>query len=296
MIDLYIQRFLDHIEVEQGLSANTVASYGRDLAQFAVFLDERRVGDGDAIDEDCLLDFLSHLHSLGLASASVARKTSAVRSFIKYLLAERLMMRSPLSVFEPAKRAKRLPKALEMEEVAALLNAADPREDLGLRDKAMIEVLYATGLRVSELISLKVEDINQKMGFVRCIGKGSKERVVPVGEIACNCVAAYMERARPNLLGGDRSEYLFLTTQGHPMSRVMFWKIIKKYGLLAGVKKSITPHTLRHSFATHLLERGADLRSLQEMLGHASIATTEIYTHVSADHLREVYRESHPRA
>jgi len=296
MIDLYVQRFLDHIEVEQGLAANTVASYGRDLAQFAAFLGERGIEDASGVDENCLLAFLSYLHELKLANASVARKTSAVRSLIRHLLAERLMVRSPLAVLEPAKRAKRLPKSLEMDEVAALLNAPDPRDELGLRDKAMIEVLYATGLRVSELIGLKVDDINQKMGYLRCIGKGSKERVVPIGEIACDCVSAYMDRSRPVLLHGNRSEYLFLSVRGAPMSRVMFWKIIKKYASLAGVNKAITPHMLRHSFATHLLERGADLRSLQEMLGHASIATTEVYTHVSTDHLREVYRESHPRS
>ena len=296
MIDLLIQRFLDSITVERGLSANTVASYAHDLAQFAEFLSKRKVSDPRAIDEPALMAFLAHLERERYSPASVARKISAVRSFIKFLLAEREIEKSPLATFESRRPPKRLPKSLDVDEVSRLLNAPDLHTDLGLRDKAMLETLYACGLRVSELISLKVEDVNLSAGLLRCLGKGGKERVVPIGEMAAQCIRTYVESVRGKHEGGPRSEYLFLTKQGRPMSRVMFWKIIKKYARTADITNPITPHVLRHSFATHLLERGADLRSLQEMLGHASIATTQIYTHVSRDHLREVYRETHPRA
>ena len=188
-----------------------------------------------------------------------------------------------------------MPKSLTVDELARLLAAPDIRDDHGLRDKAMLETLYATGLRVSELIGLKVEDVDLESGFVRCVGKGDKERVVPIGEIAANVDRGCISPRARGRFAGD-SEYLFLTKLGRPMSRVMFWKIIKKYAAAAGISAPITPHVLRHSFATHLLERGADLRSVQEMLGHASIATTQVYTHVTRDHLREIYKEAHPRA
>lgn len=296
MIDHYIQRFLDYIAVERGLSANTVASYGRDLSQFASFLDKRGVTELTKIDNDCMVAFLGLLSKEKYASTSTARKVSSIRGFIKYLCAERIIEKSPLRTFETGKPPHRLPKSLDVDELSRLLDSPDIHNDLGLRDKAMLETLYASGLRVSELITLRAEDVNLKMGFLRCIGKGNKERVVPIGEIASEYISAYIDRVRGRLAGLRRSEYLFLSKLGGPMSRVMFWKIIKKYAAQAGITKSITPHMLRHSFATHLIERGADLRSVQEMLGHASIATTQVYTHVTRDHLREVYKETHPRA
>ncbi|MCE5322758.1 site-specific tyrosine recombinase XerD [bacterium] len=296
MIDYHIQRFLDYISVERGLSQNTVASYGRDLSQFASFLLKRNVTEPDKIDNDCMVAFLDMLSKEKYAQTSIARKITAVRGFIKYLCSERIIEKNPLHAFETRRPPIRLPKSLDVEDLASLLDSPDIHDDLGLRDKAMLETLYACGLRVSELIALKVEDLNLNMGFIKCMGKGNKERVVPIGEIAGEYVRAYIDRVRGRLAGIHRSEYLFLTKQGKPMSRVMFWKIIKKYAAQAGITKSITPHMLRHSFATHLIERGADLRSVQEMLGHASIATTQVYTHVSRDHLREVYKETHPRA
>lgn len=294
MMDVYVQRFLDHLIVERGLSANTIASYGRDLAQFAAFLAKRGVAEPKGIDEGCLVSFLDALNKRKYAAASIARKLSAVRSMVKFLCAEREIEGSPLSRLDPARPPKRLPKSLDIDEVDRLLAAPDTRDETGLRDKAMLETLYACGLRVSELISLKVEDLDLRSGFISCVGKGNKERIVPIGKTASEWIAAYVENVRGRR--SARSEYLFLTKLGRPMSRVMFWKIIRKYAIQANITKPITPHVLRHSFATHLLERGADLRSLQEMLGHASIATTQIYTHVSRDHLREVYRETHPRA
>jgi integrase/recombinase XerD len=221
---------------------------------------------------------------------------SVVRGLIKFLIAERIITKSPLAMLETTRPPVRLPKSLATDELSRLLSQPDIRDDLGLRDKAMLETLYATGLRVSELVGLKVDDVDIKAGFVRCVGKGDKERIVPIGEIAINSIVLYSNRVRGRLAKGEDSVYLFLTKLGQPMSRVMFWKLIKKYAAAAGISAPITPHVLRHSFATHLLERGADLRSLQEMLGHASIATTQIYTQVTRDHLREVYKEAHPRA
>ena len=296
MIDYHIQRFLDHTAIDRGLAVKTLEAYGRDLSQFAAYLADRDTVDPNAIDEPCLIGFLQRLTKSRLASASIARKMTAVRCFIKYLISQGEMRKSPLEAIPAARPPKRLPKTLDVNEIARLLAAPDISDDLGLRDRAMLETLYATGLRVSELISLKTDDVNLKTGFVRCIGKGGKERVVPIGEIAARFIETYIDRARGRLAKGERSEYLFLSNLGKPMSRVRFWMIVKKHALAAGIRKPITPHTLRHSFATHLLERGADLRSIQEMLGHASIATTEVYTHVTRDHLREVYREAHPRA
>lgn len=296
MIDLQVQRFLDHIGIERGLSDKTLEAYARDLAQFAAHLESCGIDSTQGIDEACLIGFLERLDKRGYAPTSVRRTMSAVRSFVKFLCAEGDMKRSPLHAVPAAREAMRLPKSLEVDEVARLLDAPDPRDELGLRDKAMFETLYATGLRVSELISLKMDDVDLRGGYLRCVGKGDKERVVPLGEVAMQWIEAYVERARGTLAKGVRSEFLFLTKQGRPMSRIMFWKLVQNYSHRAGIAKQITPHMLRHSFATHLLERGADLRSLQEMLGHASIATTQVYTHVSRDHLRQVYRESHPRA
>ena len=296
MIDILIQRFLDHIAIERGLSDNTIASYGRDLAQFADFLAKRDITDAKSIDENCLSAYLGKLNKEKYKPTSIARKISAIRNFIKFLSAEREIDKSPIIALETSRPPIRLPKTMEVDEVSRILNAPDISDELGLRDKAMLETLYATGLRVSELINLKMSEVSLKMGFLRCVGKGDKERAIPLGEIAVEYINAYIDRARGHLAGDNRSEYLFLTKLGKPMSRVMFWKIIKKYAANAGITREITPHTLRHSFATHLLERGADLRSVQEMLGHASIATTQIYTHVTRDHLKEVYMESHPRA
>jgi len=296
MIDIQIQQYLDNMSVERGASANTLVSYGRDLAQFAGFLARGEISDVREISETCLLEFVADLRSHNYSQASIARKTTTVRCFIKFLVADRQIAKSPAGALEAVKLPRRLPKSLDVDEVSRILGAPDIRDDLGLRDRAMLEMLYASGLRVSELVSIRVEDVSLKAGFLRCVGKGEKERVVPLGEIAVHCIAAYMQGPRVRLCGDERSEYLFLTKRGEPMSRVMFWKIIRKYAALAGISKVISPHMLRHSFATHLIERGADLRSVQEMLGHASIATTQVYTHVSRDHLREIYKETHPRA
>ncbi|MGI6295950.1 MAG: site-specific tyrosine recombinase XerD [Armatimonadota bacterium] len=296
MIDKLIQTFLDYAAVERGLSNNTLAAYGRDLSQFAEYLAEIDITEPARIDEATLLGFQSRLVNAGLKSTTMARKLTAVRCFIKYLVSEELATQSCLAAIPASRPTQQLPKFLSVDEISRLLQAPSVSENNGLRDRAMLETLYATGLRVSELVNLKTEDVNLKMGFVRCIGKGSKERVVPIGEVAGLLIDKYIQHARGEYAKSERSEYLFLSRFGKPMSRVAFWNIIKKYTVVAGIDRPISPHMLRHSFATHLLERGADLRSLQEMLGHSTIAITEVYTHVSRDHLREIYKESHPRA
>ena len=296
MIDIQIQRFLDHVAVERGLGKSTIESYGRDLAQFAEFAARKGLSKPIDIDEDVLLAFQDTLIKKRYAPSTRLRKTSALRSFLKFLCAEGEIKSVPEEAIGAIRRPRRLPKSLDVDEVSRLLSAPDLSDPLGVRDRAMLETLYASGLRVSELVGIKAADVDLRMGFVRCVGKGEKERVVPLGEIAVHCIAAYLERSRPALTRGKRSEFLFLSRLGGPMTRVAFWKIIKKHSVNAGINRSITPHMLRHSFATHLLERGADLRSLQEMLGHSSIATTQVYTHVSSDHLRQIHKENHPRA
>ena len=295
-MDSEAQRFLDYILVERGLSSNTIAAYSRDISQFAGFAKETNVESCSAITEDLMTQFLAKLHRENYATTSVERKLAAIRTFLKFLQREGDLSGDPTYLLENPRPTKPLPKTLTEDEVVSLLKQPDLKEINGMRDRAMLETLYATGLRVSELVNLKAEDANLSVGFVRCIGKGSKERIVPIGEVAIEMIGQYLDKCRPTFAKGQRNEYLFLTNRSGPMTRVGFWKIIKKYTLAAGITKNITPHILRHSFATHLMEHGADIRSIQEMLGHASITTTQVYTHVTRDHLREVYRKAHPRA
>jgi integrase/recombinase XerD len=295
-MDALVQRFLDYMLVERGLSSHTIASYGRDIAQFVAFALEMDVESAGRVTDDLFTQFLARLRKEEYATTSVARKLAAVRAFFKFLQREGEVVSNLADAVDNPRTVKPLPKTLTEDDIIKLLSQPDLSDPNGLRDRAMIETLYATGLRVSELIGLLSNDVNLPSGFIRCIGKGSKERVVPIGEVAVELIRRYLLECRPRFLKGGRSEYLFLTKRGEPMSRVGFWKVIKKYAMAAGITKQITPHVLRHSFATHLLEHGADIRSIQEMLGHASVATTQVYTHVSREHLREVYRKSHPRA
>lgn len=295
-MDALAQRYLDYLLVERGLSGNTIAAYGRDISQFVAFACEMEVENPREIKESLLTTYLARLRRENYAATSVDRKLAAVRSFLKFLQREGEMEKDPAEFVENPRPGKPLPKTLTEEEIVRLLSQPDPSEANGLRDRAMLETLYGTGLRVSELINIRVNDVNLDVGFLRCSGKGSQDRVVPLGEVAVEAIERYMSHSRLSFVKGDRSEFLFLTSRSGPMSRVGFWKIIKKYAAAAGITRPITPHVLRHSFATHLLEHGADIRSIQEMLGHASVATTQVYTHVTRDHLREVYRKSHPRA
>jgi len=296
MLDEQLQRFLDYLIIERGLAQNTTAAYGRDMAQFAVFATEHKIQDAGEITEETIAEYQAFLRNASYKVSSTARKLAAIRAFLKFMSREGEVNSELIESVENPHPERRLPKTLSEEEVVALLSQPDTSKPNGLRDRAMLETIYATGLRVSELINLKIEDINLAVGFVRTVGKGAKERVVPLGEIAVEFINLYLTEVRPAYSKNRRSEYLFLTNRGAPMTRAAFWKIVKKYAREAGIKKQITPHVLRHSFATHLLNHGADLRSIQEMLGHASVATTQIYAHVTREHLREAYKKAHPRA
>lgn len=295
-MDKAVQAFLDHLTIERGLSANTIAAYGRDLSQFVEHLRGKELSSFDDVTESALVEFLDGLRKSGVSANSTSRKLSAIKTFCKFAYRDGYIKRNFTANTAGMRAVKKLPSVLSIDDVVNLLAQPDGREPAGSRDKAMLETLYASGLRVSELITLRLSDVNLSVGFVRCFGKGSKERIIPLGKVAIEYLNRYLSNGRPAFVRHGSAEYLFLTNRGTKMSRVGFWKIIKKYTAKAGITKNITPHTLRHSFATHLLQGGADLRSIQEMLGHADLATTQIYTHVSQEKLKEVYRETHPRA
>ena len=290
--------FLMHVKVEKGLSLNTVSAYQRDLAKFNDFAQKRKLSL-EAVSRDELVDFLAGLYRQKLESRTVARHLVTLRNFFRFAQVQELISADPSVNLESPKIRRSLPGYLRLEEVERLLEQPDAKTALGLRDRAMLEVLYSTGLRVSELIGLRVTDLDAKVGCVRCIGKGDKERIVPVGRKAINMVEKYLRDARPWMLVKGKSSSsmaLFVNRRGGPLSRVGVWKILSAYGRRAGLRVALTPHMLRHSFATHLLERGADLRSVQLMLGHADISTTQIYTHVVEERLKQIYKAHHPRA
>ncbi len=286
-------QFINYLRIERGLADNTVRAYSRDLVKFFQFLENRKLTPLK-VSPDRISEYATVLGKM-LSSNSVARNVSAVRMFFRFLVSEGKIRSNPTRLLETPRLKRRLPDVLSQAEMELLLSQPDGSQSVGLRDRAMLEILYATGLRVSELIGLKVLDINLEAGFVRTIGKGSKERIVPIGEKAIYAVKEYLLNARPQLITGVNSPYLFLNFRGRPMTRQGFWKIIKKYGSQALIKKKLTPHSIRHSFASHLLEAGADLRSVQVMLGHADIATTQIYTHVTRKRLKEIHETCHPR-
>jgi len=290
-----LEQYLGHLAVERGLSRNSQEAYGRDLRRYLTFLEQRGVSDIGAIGREHVADFLRTLAGYGLSAVSLARNISAVRGFHRFFVAEGLCRADPSENVDSPKLAKRLPDVLDYAEVERLLARPDPASPLGLRDRAMLELMYACGLRVSELLALSRKDLFFADGFIRCFGKGSKERVIPVGAAAAKWVEQYLERGRPLLRKQYETEVLFLNNRGRPLSRMGFWKLLRNYAKKAGIKKRVHPHILRHSFATHLLEGGADLRSVQEMLGHADISTTQIYTHVDREYLKEVHRQFHPR-
>jgi integrase/recombinase XerD len=297
-ISAAISSFLTHVKVEKGLSANTVSAYRRDLVKFKSFAEKRKLAL-ETVSRDDLIDFLAGLYRQKLESRTVARQLVTLRNFFRFAQIQESVARDPTINLESPKIRRSLPGYLRLEEVERLLGQPDSKTILGLRDRAMLEVLYSTGLRVSELVGLRVSDLDGKTGCVRCIGKGDKERLVPVGRKALSLVDKYLREARPELLRRSKtgnSPTLFVNRRGAPLSRVGVWKILSAYGRRAGLRRALTPHMLRHSFATHLLERGADLRSVQLMLGHADISTTQIYTHVVEERLRQIYKAHHPRA
>src|SRR5215472_123036 len=291
-----ITSFLTHIRVEKGLASNTVSAYRRDMAKFAEFAQKRKLAL-ENISRDDLVDFLAGLYRQKLESKSVARHLVSLRNLFRFAQVQGLIPADPSVNLESPKIRRALPGYLRLEEVERLLEQPDAKTLLGLRDRAMLEVLYSAGLRVSELVGLRVSDLDVKVGCVRCIGKGDKERIVPIGKKALGIVEKYLRTARPQLIGSATgSPTLFVNRRGRALSRVGVWKILSTYGRRAGLRVALTPHMLRHSFATHLLERGADLRSVQLMLGHADISTTQIYTHVVAERLKQIYKAHHPRA
>jgi integrase/recombinase XerD len=286
--------FLEFLSVEKGLSSNTLLSYSQDLKKLFLFLQKGKKPWLKAGEED-LIKFI-HLQSrTGLSSRSLARLISSLKSFYKFLVREGAVKRNPAANLSYPKSWFSLPKFLTVEEVETLLNQPDERDLRGTRDKAMLELIYAAGLRVTELLTLKPEDLNLDDRFLLCMGKGGKQRIIPIGKSASSAVRSYLGKARPRLLKRP-SEFLFLTSRGKAFTRQGFWKLVRAYARKAGLGPKISPHILRHSFATHLLERGADLRSVQLMLGHSQITTTQIYTHVSRQRIRHLYDKYHPRA
>ena len=291
-MQVVIQKFLGYLIVEKGLSKNTLAAYGRDLSRCLSYL---QASTPHQITRKDLLAFLGSLKGIGLSSRSISRTISSLRAFFRFLLLEGIIQEDPTDSIESPRGWFKIPKVLNQREVEALLNLPKGNDPLGIRDDAMIELLYATGLRVSELISLNMDSINFQTGFLVTMGKGSKERIVPIGDISLKKIKDYLEQARPQILRGRPCPTLFINRSGNKMSRQAFWYRLKCYARRAGITKRFSPHTLRHSFATHLLERGADLRSIQMMLGHSSITSTQIYTHVARKHLKIIHQKHHPR-
>lgn len=291
-----LERFHDHLAMEKGASPRTNEAYLRDVARFAIFSATKGAASPESASARILREFVYHLKDLGLSPASIRRNVSAVRSYFRFMLAEGELVRDPSEKLEAPKRWRSLPEVLTVDEAERLLAAPSLDEPLAFRDRAMLELAYGAGLRVSEWITLGVKDVLMDEHLVRVFGKGSKERLVPIGRKAIGAVAIYLREQRPKLERGQGKGILFLNARGEPLSRMGAWKILRKYVDAAGITKTVSPHTLRHSFATHLLEGGADLRAVQEMLGHADISTTQIYTHVDREFLRSVHRQFHPRA
>ena len=294
-METLIQEYVDYCRIEKGLAANTLAAYQGDLRRFEGFCAERRVMLLEARSKD-LNEFVDSLYRAGLSSRSIARYMASLRNFYVYLMQHGRAHVDPTAELVAPRQWKQLPRFLVLNEVDRLLEAPDTSKPLGGRDRAMLQLLYATGLRVSELVSVKRNHLNMELGVVRATGKGGKQRLVPVGKEALAAVQSYLENDRSRILKGKNSEYLFVTARGSLLTRQAFWNLLRRYGLQAGIARKLSPHVVRHSFATHLLERGADLRSLQIMLGHADISTTQIYTHVLRERLRKVYDEHHPRS
>ena len=294
-MEAQIRAFLNYLRVEKGLADNTIQAYRRDMRKFAAFVAPRKLGTKDVGRSD-VVDFLGSLYRKGLDSRSVARNLVTIRHFFRFALLEGYVQEDPAATIESPRFRQSLPQFLSVEEVDRLLAQPDLSTVVGVRDRSMIELMYSCGLRVSELCGLRLADLQAESGCLRCVGKGNKERLVPVGKRALETVQRYLRQSRPKLLGEASSQHLFLSQAATPISRIAFWKSLRDYGRKAALRKALTPHMLRHSFATHLLDRGADLRSVQTMLGHSDISTTQIYTHVVEERLKQVYKAHHPRA
>ena len=293
--DTLIDRFLNYLLVEKGLAKRTLEAYSHDIIRYRNFLTESKSSAFSEEDTPLILKHLILLRKSGLAARSRARHLVAIRGFYRFLVQEKILRNDPARLIDLPKTGLKLPVVLSKAEIELLINAPNSDKPLGIRDAAMLELLYAAGLRVSELINLKLQDINLEAGFVRVFGKGSKERIVPIGVPAKEKINHYLKTVRSERAKQTASPYLFVARAGKPMTRQGFWKLIRRYALQAGLNKKITPHSIRHSFASHLLEGGADLRAVQIMLGHVDISTTQIYTHVTRDHLKKLHKKFHPR-
>ena len=292
-----MQLFLEYLTVELGLSANTRQAYERDLRLFCKTLGFKNSDALVNVSREQITGYMTQLKEKGLAAATIARKLAAIKAFYRFMTAEGYMDANPAEVVEAGTKGIKLPRVLSEDEVVRLLNQPDITTAEGFRDRTMLEVLYATGMRVSELINLTLERVDLNMKYIIAFGKGSKERIVPLGSVAAEFLQQYLEKVRPKLTHEDRNtNIVFLAFGGHEVTRQRFWQIIRGYGRKANINKALTPHILRHSFATHLLDNGADLRSVQELLGHSDISTTQIYTHLTNKRLRDIYAKAHPRA
>lgn len=292
-----MQLFLEYLTVELGLSANTRQAYERDLRLFCKTLGFKNSDALVNVNREQITGYMTQLKEKGLAAATIARKLAAIKAFYRFMTAEGYMDANPAEVVEAGTKGIKLPRVLSEDEVVRLLNQPDITTAEGFRDRTMLEVLYATGMRVSELINLTLERVDLNMKYIIAFGKGSKERIVPLGSVAAEFLQQYLEKVRPKLTHEDRNtNIVFLAFGGHELTRQRFWQIIRAYGRKANINKALTPHILRHSFATHLLDNGADLRSVQELLGHSDISTTQIYTHLTNKRLRDIYAKAHPRA
>lgn len=293
----YLADYLHFLKVERGLSANTIMSYERDLKQYIAFLVQQQVDSFQEVSRYTIIDFLQHLKDEKKSSATIIRMVSSLRKFHQFLRQEQVTQDDPMQHIETPKKAQVLPKILSLEEVETLIETPKTNTTLGLRDRAILEVMYATGLRVTELITLKLQDLHLQLGLIQTLGKGDKERIIPLGDQAIHWLELYLEKSRPQLVKSNQAvPFVFLNHHGNGLSRQGIWKNLHAIVLEAGITKPVTPHTLRHSFATHLLENGADLRVVQELLGHADISTTQIYTHISKKRMTEVYQQYFPRA
>ena len=288
-----IHDFSEYLRIEKRYSPHTVTGYCYDLGRFSSFASDRKV---DSLKTSDIREFLIFLGEQGLSGASIARCLSSIKSFFKYLCLDKQLENNPAEILNTPKTYRKLPNVLSSQDIDNLLNCPDKNSFLGLRDKAMLEILYATGLRVSELVNLKVSELDLEVGCIRTMGKGSKERIVPIGSMAQKAVNNYLLNSRSALLKGQNAEEIFVTKRGGCMTRQGFWKLLKRYAIQSNIRASVSPHILRHAFATHLLERGADLRSVQQMLGHSDISTTQIYTHILKGRLLKTHQQFHPRS
>ena len=293
-----VEEYLMHLKIERGLADNSIESYQRDIKHYTQFLEKEKINDWNEIDRYVIVLFLQRLKESGKSDNSIIRMTSSLRQFHQFMRQEKFTIKDVMQSVDTPKKAETLPKVMSMKEVDKLLETPDTETEIGLRDRAILEVMYATGLRISELINLKMNELHLTMGFIQTIGKGNKERILPIGGMAIQYLNEYLEDSRPifESRSAEESPYVFLNSRGKGLSRQGVWKNIKKTVQLAGIKQNVTPHMIRHSFATHLLENGADLRIVQELFGHSDISTTQIYTHITKARMKDIYKEYHPRA